>query len=118
VTDDLQVGIGDALSTDYFLLRDQLTDTQLHHLARARQFVDKEVLATINDYWDRAEFPWPLVEKLGTTGLVGDDLTGYGCPSMDPLSAGLVTMELNRGDGIAGAGLRFDVLDQRVMWWG
>lgn len=115
MTDELQVGIGDALSTDYFLLRDQLTDTQLHHLARVRQFVDKEVLATINDYWDRAEFPWPLVEKLGTTGLVGDDLTGYGCPSMDPLSAGLVTMELNRGDGIAGAGLRFD---QRVMWWG
>ena len=72
MTDDLQVGIGDALSTDYFLLRDQLTDTQLDHLTRARRFVDDEVLPTINDYWDRAEFPWPLVEKLGTSGLVVD----------------------------------------------
>lgn len=63
MTDDLQVGIGDALSTDYFFLRDQLTDTQLDYLARARRFVDEEVLPTINDYWDRAEFPWPLVAK-------------------------------------------------------
>ncbi|MEU7812983.1 acyl-CoA dehydrogenase family protein [Pseudonocardia sp. NPDC049154] len=102
MTDDLQEGIGTALSTDYLQLRDQLTDTQLDHLIRARQFVDDEVLPTINDYWDRAEFPWLLVKKLGTTGLVGDDLTGYGCPSMDPLSAGLVTMELSRGDGSIG----------------
>jgi glutaryl-CoA dehydrogenase len=102
MTDDLQVGIGDALSTDYFLLRDQLTDTQLDHLTRARRFVDDEVLPTINDYWDRAEFPWPLVEKLGTSGLVGDGIAGYGCPPLDPLSAGLVTMELNRGDGSIG----------------
>ena len=57
VTENLQVGIGDALSTDYLLLRDQLTDTQLDYLARARRFVDEEVLPTINDYWDRAEFP-------------------------------------------------------------
>jgi hypothetical protein len=102
VTDDLQVGIGDALSTDYFFLRDQLTETQRDYLARARRFVDDEVLPTINDYWDRAEFPWPLVEKLGTTGLLGDGIAGYGCPPMDPLSAGLITMELNRGDGSIG----------------
>jgi hypothetical protein len=55
MTDDLQVGIGDALSTDYLLLRNQLTNTQLDYLARARRFVDEEVLPTINDYWDRAE---------------------------------------------------------------
>jgi glutaryl-CoA dehydrogenase len=102
MTEDLQVGIGDALSTDYLLLREQLTDTQLDYLARARRFVDEEVLSTINDYWDRAEFPWPLVEKLGTTGLVGDGIAGYGCPALGPLSAGLITMELNRGDGSIG----------------
>ena len=77
------MGIGEALSTDYFLLREQLTDTQLEHLARTRRFVTDEVLPTINDYWDRAEFPWPVVEKLGAAGLVGDGLTGYGCPPMD-----------------------------------
>jgi glutaryl-CoA dehydrogenase len=102
MTDDLHVGMGDSLSTDYFLLRDQLTETQLDHLNRARRFVDHEVLPAINEYWDRAEFPWPLVEKLGSTGLIGDGIVGPGCPTMDPLSAGLVTMELSRGDGSIG----------------
>ena len=102
MTDDLHEGMGDSLSTDYFLLRDQLTETQLDHLNRARRFVDHEVLPAINEYWDRAEFPWPLVEKLGSTGLIGDGIVGPGCPTMDPLSAGLVTMELSRGDGSIG----------------
>ena len=102
MSDDLQVGIGDALNTDYFFLRDQLTPHQLEYLTRTRQFVDDEVLPQINEYWDRADFPWPIIEKLGATGLVGDGIEGYGCPKMDPLSAGLVTMELNRGDGSIG----------------
>ena len=35
---------------------------------RTRAFVDDEVLPVINGYWERAEFPWPLVEKLGGAG--------------------------------------------------
>jgi glutaryl-CoA dehydrogenase len=100
--DDLRVGIGDALATDYFFLKSQMTTQQLEYLARARQFVDEEVLPSINGYWERAEFPWPLVEKLAASGLVGDGIEGYGCPPMDPLSAGLVLMELSRGDGSLG----------------
>src|SRR4051812_40194283 len=102
MTHDLQRGIGDALSTDYFFLRDQLTDEQLRYLGETRRFVDDDVLPVINEYWDAAEFPWSIVQKLGTTGLVGDGIEGYGCPEMDPLSAGLVTMELSRGDGSIG----------------
>lgn len=102
MTDDLHHGIGDALSTDYFFLRDQLTDEQLRHLNTTRAFVDEHVLPVINEYWDNAEFPWPVIAELGRTGMVGDGLTGPGCPEMDPLSAGLVTMELARGDGSIG----------------
>ena len=65
----------------------------------AREFVQRDVLPVINDYWERAEFPWPLVDKLGQSGLVGDAIEGYGCPPMDALSAGLIHMELSRGDG-------------------
>ncbi|HEV8562323.1 MAG TPA: acyl-CoA dehydrogenase family protein, partial [Actinophytocola sp.] len=101
-TMDLTVGIGDALGTDYFFLRDQLTPLQLAYLTRTREFVDQEVLPVINDYWERAEYPWPLVNKLGDLGIVGDGIEGYGRPSMDPLSAGLVHMELSRGDGSLG----------------
>ena len=96
---DLQTGIGEALGTDYFGLREPFTPEQRDVLARTRAFVHDEVLPVINDYWERAEFPWPLVEKLGGLGVVGAEIDGYGCPSLDPLSAGLVQMELSRGDG-------------------
>jgi glutaryl-CoA dehydrogenase len=98
----LEAGLGRALRTDYFLLREEFTPAQLGYLDRARAFVHDDVLPVINAYWERAEFPWPLIKKLGKAGLVGDGIAGYGCPEMDPLAAGLVTMELNRGDGSIG----------------
>src|SRR5438128_6742501 len=84
--------IGRALTTDYFFLREQLSEEQMGYLTRTRRFVDDEVINAIGDYWERADFPWPLVKRLGELGLVGDGLEGYGCPPMDPLSAGLVEM--------------------------
>ena len=94
--------IGKALSTDYFQLREEFSPEQMDHLLRTRTFVEDEVLPVINGYWERAEFPRELAEKLGAAGLVGDGIEGYGCPPMDALSAGLVHMELNRGDGSLG----------------
>jgi glutaryl-CoA dehydrogenase len=94
--------IGKALSTDYFQLREDLSPEQMDHLLRTRTFVEDEVLPVINGYWERAEFPRELAENLGAAGLVGDGIEGYGCPPMDALSAGLVHMELNRGDGSLG----------------
>src|SRR5206468_3017812 len=67
-----------------------------------RMFVDEEVLPVINGYWERAELPWELVHRLGELGVVGEDITGYGCPALDPISCGLVHLELNRGDGSLG----------------
>jgi glutaryl-CoA dehydrogenase len=96
---DLNVGVADALGTDYFYIREQLTPAQLDYLSRTRDFVTTEVQPVINGYWERAEFPWPLIEKLAPLGLVGDGIEGYGCPVMDPISTGLTYMELARGDG-------------------
>jgi glutaryl-CoA dehydrogenase len=94
--------LGHSLTTDYFFLRDQLTDEQLEVLRRVRVFVDDEVLPVIGDYWERAEMPWPLIRRLGELGIVGEDIHGHGCPGLDPISSGLVHMELNRGDGSLG----------------
>jgi glutaryl-CoA dehydrogenase len=95
-------GIGRSLGTDYFLIADQLTREELGYLRRTRDFVDNEVLPVINGYWERAEFPWPLIEKLAKLDVVGDGIDGYGCPPMSPIATGLVHMELNRGDGSLG----------------
>jgi glutaryl-CoA dehydrogenase len=94
--------LGHSLATDYFFLREQLTDEQLEVLRRVRMLVDDEVLPVIGDYWERAEMPWPLIRRLGELGIVGEEIQGYGCPGLDPISSGLVHMELNRGDGSLG----------------
>jgi glutaryl-CoA dehydrogenase len=94
--------LGHSLSTDYLLIREQLTDEQLDVLRRVRVFVDDEVLPVIGGYWERAELPWPLIRRIGELGVVGDDIEGYGCPGLDPIAAGLLHMELNRGDGSLG----------------
>jgi len=94
--------IGQALGTDYFLLRSTLTESELAYLERTRRFVHEEVLPVINSYWERAEVPLDLCRRLGQLGLVGDGIEGYGCPPMSATAAGLVNMELNRGDGSLG----------------
>jgi glutaryl-CoA dehydrogenase len=94
--------VGKALGTDYFLLRNQLSEEEIDYLERTRRFVDDELLPVIGDYWERAEFPLDLARRLGGLGLIGDGIEGYGCPSMSPIAAGLIHMELNRGDGSLG----------------
>jgi hypothetical protein len=66
------------------------------HLAAAGQqdlvdseVLDSEVLPVINGYWERTEFPWPLIKKLGKLRIVGDGIDRYGCPPLSPIAAGL-----------------------------
>jgi glutaryl-CoA dehydrogenase len=94
--------IGRAQGTDYFRIADQLGREELDYLQRTRAFVDDEVLPVINRYWERAEFPRPLIERMAGLGIVGDGIVGYGCPPMSPIASGLIHLELNRGDGSLG----------------
>ena len=91
--------LGDALATDYFYVREEFTEEQWQHFLATRRFVDTEVLPAINQYWEAAELPWPLMRRLPELRLLGEDIAGYGCPGMTPLARGLVNMELHRGDG-------------------
>ena len=94
--------IGRSRGTDFFRIGDQLTAEERDYWRRTRDFVDDEVVPVIGRYWERADFPWPLVTKLAELNVVGDGIDGYGCPKMSPIAAGLVHMELNRGDGSLG----------------
>ena len=99
MTAAIETDIGRALGTDYFLLRSELTEDELDYLDRTRRFVEEEVLPVMPGYWERAEVPLDLVRRLGELGLVGDGIDGYGCPPMSMVAAGLIQMELSRGDG-------------------
>jgi glutaryl-CoA dehydrogenase len=68
--------------SDYYLLDELLTDEARAVRDRVREFVDAEVLPIINDYWDRAAFPFELVPKITQLGIIGTTIDGYGCPGL------------------------------------
>jgi glutaryl-CoA dehydrogenase len=85
--------------TDFYRIDELLGDEELVVRDRVRAFCDKEVLPIINDYWERAEFPFVLIPKLAALRLAGGSIRGYGCPGLSALATGLVAMELARADG-------------------
>jgi len=92
--------IGLARETDYFLMKDQLTEQEKEIFAKVRAFGEAEVLPVVNAYWDRGEFPFELVPKFAALNVVGDyNLGDCGCTPMSAAAAGLVTYELSRIDG-------------------
>src|ERR1700712_2107431 len=88
-----------ARGTDFLHIAGEFGAEEQEYLDRTRAFVDDEVLPVINDYWERAEFPFALVRRMGELGLVSDGIDYPGVPQMTAASAGLVAMELTRGDG-------------------
>jgi glutaryl-CoA dehydrogenase len=86
-------------ATDLYRIDELLGDGERQVRDRVRAFCDKEVLPVINDYWERAEFPFELVPKLAALGLAGGTIRGYGCPGLSTVAVGLVGMELARADG-------------------
>ena len=88
-----------SLGTDYYLLDELLTDEEREIRDKVRSFADREVIPVINDYWEKAEFPFELVPKLAELNLAGGPIEGYGCPGMSQVAMGLAAIELARGDG-------------------
>ena len=84
---------------DIYRLDDRLTDSERAIRDKVRAFVDTDVLPVINDYWERAEFPFELVPKLAELNVAGTVIEGHGCPGMSRLAGALVSLELARGDG-------------------
>jgi glutaryl-CoA dehydrogenase len=91
--------VTDNLGTDFYLVDELLTRREREIRDKVRRFADTAVLPIINDYWERAEFPFELVPKLAQLGIAGGTIKGYGCPGLSPVAVGLIGMELSRGDG-------------------
>ncbi len=87
------------LAQDFYLFDELLTPEERAIRDRVRAFCDDEVIPIINPYWERGEFPFELIPKLAELNIAGGTIEGYGCPGMSSVAAGLVGMELSRGDG-------------------
>ncbi|MCW2749565.1 MAG: acyl-CoA dehydrogenase, partial [Aeromicrobium sp.] len=75
-----------------------LTPAERELRASVAEFVDAEIRPGIADWFDRAIFPVELVKKLGTLGLLGMQLEGYGCAGRSAVEYGLAVLELEAGD--------------------
>ena len=91
--------MSDVAATDFYAVDDLLRPEEREIRDRVRTFCEKEVTPRINDYWERAEFPFELVPLMAELGIAGGTIQGYGCPGLSTVAAGLVGMELGRGDG-------------------
>ena len=81
--------IARARETDYFLMRDQLTDREIELMFKVRAFGEAEILPIVNDYWERGEFPFELIPKLAALNIIGDyNLGDHGCTPMSAVAAG------------------------------
>ena len=83
---------------DFLSLDDLLTDDQRLMRDSVRRFVDLEVQPILAEAFDKGEFPRDLIPKIGALGVLGANLTGYGCAGVDAMTYGLIMAELERGD--------------------
>src|SRR5580765_524007 len=96
----LAEGLALSRGTDFYRMRDQLTPDEAELLDRLRSFGESEILPLVNDYWERGEFPFEVIDKLRKLNIAGAMVRGY-----TPISAvgqGLISYELGRLDGSIG----------------
>lgn len=87
--------------TDYYEVFSDIPAADRAHWERAQAYVD-EVAPQMLDAWDRAEYPLDAARRMGEMDLVADGIEHPALTRMSPLAAGLVNMEISRGDGSLG----------------
>jgi len=87
-----------ALDTDFYGVFGEVPEQDRAVWARARAFVEA-TLPEVNAAWEAGRYPVEWVARMGEAGLLNDGVEGPGLRTVSPLAAGLVNMELARGDG-------------------
>jgi len=84
---------------DFYHLGDEaLKDEDRELQLKVRAFLEKEVKPVVNQYWNKAEFPFEIIPKLAELNICGLTYKGYGCPGKSNLMEGILAMEMARID--------------------
>lgn len=86
------------LAHDYLDLDGLFSAEELKLRDRVRRFVQERIKPNIAGWYEAGHFPRELVKELGTLGVLGMHLTGYGCAGRSAVEYGLMAMELEAGD--------------------
>ena len=83
---------------DFLALDGLLTDEERMMQGTVKRFVDSSVMPGIEKWFETADFPREMAQEMGSLGLLGMHLTGYGCAGTSAVSYGLACLELEAGD--------------------
>jgi glutaryl-CoA dehydrogenase len=83
---------------DFLNVDAHLSEEEKEVRAEVRSFVEERIRPNINDWWEKARFPRELVPEMGSLGVLGMHLKGYGCAGKGAVACGLAYMELEAGD--------------------
>jgi acyl-CoA oxidase len=85
-------------TSDYYQLDDLLTPEEQRLRMKVRECMEKEIAPIMAKYWEKAEFPFHIVPKLGALGIAGGTIKGYGCPGVSITANAICTAEVARVD--------------------
>ncbi|MGI0106838.1 acyl-CoA dehydrogenase family protein [Salinimicrobium sp. WS361] len=83
---------------DFYNLDLKLTEEQRELQLKVRNFMEDEVRPLVNDHWNRAKFPFEIIEKFKKLNIAGVPYEGYGCPNLPFLMEGVIAQEIARVD--------------------
>ncbi|MGJ6962767.1 acyl-CoA dehydrogenase family protein [Streptosporangium sp. G11] len=84
---------------DLLRIDDTLVEEQRLIRDTVREFVADRILPHVGDWFEEAVFPArELAPALGSLGVLGMHLEGYGCAGLDAVSYGVACRELEAGD--------------------
>jgi glutaryl-CoA dehydrogenase len=88
----------DVQATDFLGAFDNIDESQKLIKETVRKFVTEKFQPNITENFEKGHFPKEHIKEMGNLGLLGCNLTGYGCAGLDEVSYGLIMKELERGD--------------------
>ena len=98
---------------DTFLIENQLSDEELLIQKTAKDYAEHSLMPRILEANRNENFDIEIYEELGSLGLLGPTINGYGCAGVNYVSYGLIAKELEKVD--SGYRSAFSVQSSLVM---
>lgn len=98
---------------DTFLIENQLSDEELLIQKTAKDYAEQSLMPRILEANRNENFDREIYNELGSLGLLGPTINGYGCAGVNYVSYGLIAKELEKVD--SGYRSAFSVQSSLVM---
>lgn len=83
---------------DFFGIGSELTEEDRLVQSTVARFVDERALPLLPRAFEEGFFPMELIPEIGSLGILGSSVHGYGCPGLGALAYGVICEEMERGD--------------------